>query len=440
VTSRTSRDIPIPPGHWLRGNLPDYARDPLGSFRRWTAEYGDAVRLRFGPVTVLLLTGPAAVEDLAVHRAADFRKAPLIRRLSHPVIGDSLFTAEGTDWQRQRDLLEPAFTRERMEAATGSFSEAAEQVTGRWRADQQIDVLDQSMDLSQQLVARMLFGSAFPRSHVETVGAALAVTAADFQRWANSPLMALPEAVPLPRGRAWRDAVRDLDRVIQDAVARRREAPPSQEDLLGHLLQLQQTTPWLTDRLIRDNMLMLLVQGREDPALLATWALYLVARHPQEATLVAAEADASDDRLPRTDAVLREALRLYPPVYSTGRQAIRDTVVDGTRIRRGTIVLTSQAVTHRDPRWFDEPDTFRPDRWLDGRPRDLPPGSYVPFGIGPRRCLGEHLAWGIARAIVTAVLRRWELHPADPEPVEPAVVLSLRPSRPVVVRLSARTR
>jgi cytochrome P450 len=431
--------LPTPPGHWLLGNQADYARDPLRSFRRWSAEHGDAIRLRFGPVGMLLLTSPAAVEELAVHHAADFQKAPIIRRLSAPVIGDSLFTAEGISWERQRELLEPAFSAERAHAAHDVIAGAANAMAGRWRDGTEIDILDESMRLSQQIVARLLFGTSFPVDDVDAVGRALTETARDFQRWVNSPWSALPSWVPLPRSRSWHEAVRTLDSVVARAIAGRRRQSTRQHDLLGHMLDLQPTAPWLTDRLVGDNVLMLLVQGREDPALLASWALYLLARDPDAATRAANEARAPGaDGGAWTTAVLNETLRLYPPVYATGRQAIRHSTVAGIPVRRGTIVLTSQAVLHRDPRWFDDPDTFRPERWLDGLAERLPAGAFAPFGLGARACLGKHVARSIGAAIVGAVMRKWQIELADDTPVEPMVVLSLRPARPIRLRLSHR--
>ena len=144
-------------------------------------------------------------------------------------------------------------------------------------------------------------------------------------------------------------------------------------------------------------------------------------------------------RLPLTAAVLHEALRLYPPVYSTGRQAIRDCSAAGITIRRGTIVLLSQDVTNHQERWFSDPQSFRPDRWFARPPEALPPGIYNPFNIGPRRCLGEHLAWTIGLVGLAMLIRAFRFLPADPAPPEPMVQLSLRPSREVLLRVEPRT-
>jgi cytochrome P450 len=439
------RSIATPPGHWLLGHQPAYARDPLKAFRRWSADHGEVVRLRFGPIRLLLLTSPAALEDLALHRADDFRKAPVIRRLAAPVIGESLFTVEGEEWRRQRQLLEPSFAAPRMADAVDLMSEASARLAESWRPGQMIDLLSETMRLSQQIVARVLFGSAFSDAEVDRVADALVVTAADFQRRLNSPSMVLPDWVPVPRSGSLRRAVSELDDVVQSTIRMRRAAKSTGDDLLGELLDRQPSTPWMTDRLIRDNVLMLLVQGREDPALLLTWSLYLLARHPEVAerlrvelteTLAGRPPRAADlGRLPLAEGVLREALRLYPPVYSTGRQALRDTTVAGVAVKRGVIVLTSQAVTHRDGRFFEEPDAFRPDRWAGGLAERLPLGAYAPFGLGARRCLGEHLASMIGLVGLSVFGQRWRLARPDPDPIEPAVLLSLRPSRPVLMRV-----
>lgn len=446
---RTVRQIPAPPtGDRLLGHQPAYAADPLGTFRRWSAEHGDAVRLRFGPIRVLLLTSAEAVEDVLVHEAASFRKAPLIRRAARSAIGDSLFTSEGEAWSRQRALLEPWFGADRMAAHLPVIVEEVTATIARWAPGSVVETLRETMRLSQRIGGRVLFGADATDADVERVAAALAVTDADFQDRVDSLLLYLePDWLPTRRAARRRRAVASLDDLIYGLIDARRQRALGGPDLLGELLLRQPELLWLTDRLLRDNAMSLLVESREDPGLLLTWALYLLSRHPEMAGRVAEEADsvlgdreptAADlPRLGLVGDVLRETLRLYPPVYSTGRQAVRDCRVAGIGVPRGTVVVLSQAVSHRDPARFPDPDAFRPDRWQETPGESLPTGAYAPFGIGPRRCLGEHLAWMIGVIGLALLLRDRRFLPEDPAPVEPRILLSLRPSREVLLRVLA---
>ncbi len=445
----TASAIPSPPARGVLGHQPAYAADPLGTFRRWSANYGPAIRLRFGPIRALLLTSPEAVEDVLVRQEAAFRKAPVVRRLARRVIGDSLFTAEGEAWRRQRELLREFFRRGRIEAHAPLIAREVGAMLDRWRAGETIPAFAETMRLSQRIAGQVLFGVEVNDDDVERVGNALAVTAADFQHGIDHPLaLAVPDWLPSPRRSRRRRAVAALDDVVQRMIETRRRDGRDGSDLLGELLRRQSSLPWLTDRLIRDNVLTLLTESREDPALLLTWSLSLLAHDPDVAERVAKEADevlgrgvpVAEDlgRLRVTSTVLHEALRLYPPVYGTGREARRDCVIAGVPVRRGTIVLLGQDAMNRDPQRYPEPDAFRPDRWHERPAEALPVGAYTPFNIGPRRCLGEPLAWAIGLIGVAMLARDIRLEAIDPRPVEPAVMLSLRPSREVWLRIEAR--
>lgn len=192
----------------------------------------------------------------------------------------------------------------------------------------------------------------------------------------------------------------------------------------------------------------MIVDSRENPGLLLTWALYELARHPAVADRAEEEADevlaggevtlGALGRLTLAHDVVRETLRLYPPAYSTGRQAVRDCTIAGIRVRRGTVILVSQWVTHRAATWFERPDEFLPDRWATAGAEGLPPGAYQPFSMGPRRCPGEHLARTVG-VLGLAVMLRSHLDLVEADPTEPTVRLSLRPSREVLLRVRPRT-
>ena len=448
-TDPTTSAIPSPPTHGLLGHQQEYAADPLGSFRRWTAAMGVAVRLRFGPVQVLLLTSPEAVLDVLVRQEAAFRKAPAIRQLASRVIGNALFNAEGAAWREQRALLEEFFSKARVEAHVPIIAREFAASVDRWSGLEVVEALTETMRVSQSIAGWVLFGIEVSDRDIDIVARALVVTAADFQHGIDQPLsLLLPAWLPTSGQRRRRRAVTELDGVVQRMLADRLNRGGGGPDLLGDLLRRRKDMPWLTERLIRDNVLSLLTESREDPGLLLTWALYLLGRHPEDQERVAAEIERElGGRLPQvndlgrlelTARVLREALRLYPPVYGTGRQAVMDCTVAGITVKRGTVVLLSQDVMNHQAHWFPDPDAFRPARWLDRPERTLADGVFTPFNIGPRRCLGERLAWTIGLVGLAVMVGRLRFTPADSRPVEPTVMLSLRPSREV--RLQVRPR
>ena len=439
-----------PPTRGLLGHQPQYAADPLGTFRRWSATYGRAVRLRFGPTRAVLVTSPAAVEDVLVTHADAFRKAPLVRRLSRRVIGESIVSSEGSSWARQRSLLAPAFARPHLEEQAPAIAREVMGMRDRWIARRRIPVLAETMRLSQRIAAGVLFGVEVSDDDVATVAEALEVTGADFQYGVDHPLsLAVPEWLPTRRRRRLRRAVATLDDVVRRMISARRRGGHEGTDVLGHLLRAQPTTPWLTDRLIRDEVVTFLVESREDPALLLTWSLGLLAhdrngladRAAAEVRAVIGGADpagADLGRLPFIVAVLREALRLYPLVYGTGREAIRDCMVDGVEVKRGTLVLLGFDAMNHDPDRYTEPEAFRPDRWIDDPLDGHPVGAFTPFGLGPRRCLGEPMAWTIGIVGLAILARDLAFTVDEPELPAPAIRLSLRPSREVWVTAHER--
>ena len=446
-----SRSVSSPPTHGPLGHQPEYAGDPLGTFRRWSATYGPAVRLRFGPSQALLVTSPAAVEDVLVTHADAFRKAPLVRRLSRRVIGESIVSSEGDAWARQRSLLAPAFARPQMEAHIPVIAREVREIRDRWIGQGRVPVLAETMRLSQRIAARVLFGVEVSDDDVESVAQALEVTSADFQYGVDHPMsLAIPDWLPTPRKRRRQRAVASLDDVVGRMISARRRDPRVGTDVLGHLIRAQPATPWLTDRLIRDEVVTFLVESREDPALLLTWSLGLLAHDPNgladraatEVRAVIGDGDpavADMGRLPFTVAVLNEALRLFPLVYGTGREAIRDCTVEGVKVKRGTLVLLGYDAMNHDAARYPEPEAFRPARWLEDPGDAHPVGAFTPFGLGPRRCLGEPMAWTVAIVGLAILARDLTFRLEEPELPAPAIQLSLRPSREIWVSVEART-
>jgi cytochrome P450 len=412
-----------PKGRLLSGVIGDYGADPTGAMRRWRDDHGDFVPIRFGPFRAHVAFGPSEIEEVLVERAADFRKSFGTRMLI-PLLGRGLLTAEGDEWLRHRRLASPAFHRARVEGYGRTMARYAEDSADAWLEGQAVDLHDEMTALTLRIVARTLF-DADVTARIEEV-ARLGTEIQDFYylRFASLRFL-IPTWLPTPGNRRLGAATRRLDDVVY-RIIRDRRPDEDRGDLLSMLLQARdEQGAGMSERQVRDEVMTLLLAGHETTALALTWAFLLLDRNPEArdrleaelATVLGSEPAAPEDlpALPYTQAIVNETLRLYPPAYVTGREAVRDTTIHGTPIPKGHIVLISMYTTHRDERFFPEPDAFRPERWLDGLEKRLPRGAFIPFGLGSRKCIGSSFAKMEATLVLGTIARRWrfELVPAE---------------------------
>lgn len=436
-----------PPPRFLIGNLSEFNRDQLGSMMRWSRDYGAVVPLRFGPLPAYLVTDPALVEQVLVDEHRSFRKPAAVRRLG-PVVGRGIFSSDGDFWRRQRRLVQPAFHHDRIRTYGSVMVRYAEEMAAGWQDGEVRDIHAEMTGLTLRIVAKALFDAEVV-SDVATVGAALATTSAHLQTRLDSLLFFLPDRVPTPGNRRMWRAIRSIDEVIERVVAERRASGKDRGDLLSMLLAARDETGQpMPERQLRDELMTIMVAGHETTAVTLSWAWYLLSQHPETEAALSVELDrVLAGRAPGTDDyaqliwaehVIYEVLRLYPPAYGIGREAIVDVELGGHRVRKGSVVLTSPWAMHRDPRWFDEPDAFQPERWADGLARRLRRGVYFPFGAGPRQCVGAGFAMIEAVLVLAAVARRWRLRLEPGQSVEPIAAVALRPSGPIRMRLEQR--
>jgi cytochrome P450 len=426
-----------PKARLLSGVMAEYGADPVGAMRRWRDDHGDFVPIRFGPFRAHAAFGPKEIEEVLVDRAVDYRKSFATRMLI-PLLGRGLLTAEGGEWLLHRRLASPAFHRARVEGYGRTMARYAQDSADGWVDSQSVDVHDDMTALTLRIVARTLF-DADVTTRIEQV-ARLGTEIQDFYylRFASLRFL-IPTWLPTPGNRRLAAATRRLDDVVYGIVRDRRQ-DEDRGDLLSMLLQARDENGLgMSERQVRDEVMTLLLAGHETTALTLTWAFLLLDRNPDarlrlEAELAAvlgAESPSPDvvSALPYTQAIVNETLRLYPPAYVTGREAIRQTSVGGTAIPKGHIILISMYTTHRDARFFPEPDEFRPERWLDGLEKRLPRGAFIPFGMGSRMCIGAAFAMMEAVLLLATIARRWrfELVPAE-IPTQPSI--TLRPATP----------
>jgi cytochrome P450 len=421
-----------PKGRLLSGTMGEYGDDPVASMRRWRDDHGDFVPIRFGPLRAHVAFGPAEIEEVLVDHAADFRKSFGTRMLI-PLLGRGLLTAEGDEWLRHRRLASPAFHRARVEGYGRTMAGYAQDCVNAWREGETVDLHDEMTALTLRIVARTLFDTDVT-ARIEEV-ARIGTWIQDFYylRFASLRFL-IPTWLPTPGNRRLGEATRRLDEVVYGMIRERRPAEDRGDLLSMLLLARDEHGAGMSELQVRDEVMTLLLAGHETTALALSWAFLLLdrnhdARSRLEAELAAVigdEAASPEDvpALPYTQAVINETLRLYPPAYVTGREAVRDTTIGGLPISKGHIILISMYTTHRDPRFFPEADAFRPERWLDGLEKRLPRAAFIPFGLGSRKCIGASFAMMEATLLLATIARRWRFELAPGEiPTHPSITL-----------------
>jgi cytochrome P450 len=427
---------PSPPGRWLGGHLDDFRRERLDFFTRCAREYGDVVAIRFGPYRIYVVSHPDEIEKVLIDHSKQFIKHFELRR-SPLVLGKGLLTSEGEFWLRQRRLIQPAFGKKQLAGYAAVMADATDRLLASWQEGQERDLAEEMSRLTMEVAARTLFGGGV-EEEAKAVERALRVLQERFLARSTS-LLRFPWWVPTPGNLRLRRAVRRLDDVLYSFIRRRRAEGAERGDLLSLLLHARDEggRTGMTDRQLRDEAMTLFLAGQETTALALSWAWYLLATHPEAEVRLAAEAaevlggrPPSAEDLPRlryTGWVVNEAMRLYPPAYLIGREALADYEVGGYLAPAGTTLFFCQWVVHRDERWWPEPERFRPERWGEERIKKIPKFAYFPFGGGPRICIGNTFALIEAALVLARIAREWQftLHPGHI--VKPGALFTLRP-------------
>jgi cytochrome P450 len=428
-----------------------FARDPLGFLERLAAAYPGAARLRIPGTTFVYLTDLDAVGEVLLDRERRFSKDWTTRTLD-VILGEGLFTSEGERWRRQRQLVAPPLQRKQIAAYADTMAApAAALVDDISRASSDDDGVFAArpamMQLTLEIVAETLFGTTVGNASAD-VAAALDEALAAFEKLIYTWRRMLPRRWPQPvRTRLARAAGR-LDTIVRGLIDQRRRAGGAGDDLLGRLLAARdEGGAGMDDQQLRDEAVTILLAGHETTAMAMCFALWFLTQHLDVAVLARAEVDAvlggrlptADDtrRLPLVTAIIKETLRLHPPLWVFGRQALEDCQVGRYQLRAGEQVLIAPWVNHRDPRHFPDPTRFAPERWLDGLEERLPRHAYLPFGGGSRVCAGMHFALMEAVIILTVMLQRLEIEalPGYQLQLNPAVTLRPRDNLPLRVRL-----
>lgn len=434
-------DLRIPPGpplsSWLGGHLDRFRTGRLQFFTEAARTYGDVVRLRLGHRRVYLLSHPELIEEVLVTQNHNFIKHFALR-LNPLVLGKGLLTSEGEFWLRQRRLVQPAFNRSRIARYGPAMVAATERVTAAWRPGERRDIMVEMMRLTLEIAAETLFGAEVG-GEAQAVVDALNVLQEQFLNRFNS-LLPTPMWIPTPANLRQRRVVRRLDEILYGFIRSRRQQNVDKGDLLSILLHARDEDDGsrMTDRQVRDEAMTLFLAGHETTALTLSWTWLLLAQHPRAEEILVEEwtqviggrTPTVEDwpRLHFTEQVILESMRLYPPAYIIGREALADCSVGGYHVPRGTTLLMSQWSVQRDPRFYEDPDAFRPERWTEAFHKSLPKFAYFPFGGGPRQCVGNLFAMMEMALVLPTIGQRFRFALEPGKTATPLATFTLRPN------------
>jgi cytochrome P450 len=465
------------------GHLREFQKDPWTVLRRFNAECGPIGRAKFFGNYLTIVNEPDLVGELLVGHAASCRKSPIVRAALFPLVGEGLFTSEGQLWRSQRKLMAPLFHPAKVGEFASMMVEAASRSMASWRDGQVIDVGRETTRIAMAIAGKALF-DVDTFDEADELGAALttalhwsAETAISvslglqfelagvvkrvgarldgpLRERADRAVLALHDPIRLPtaRNRRLARALEIIDRRVDRMIAERRAKNGERHDLLSRLLDArdEEGGAAMSDRQLRDEIVTLFVAGHETTATALAWTLYLLGRAPTESARLQTEVDALPDlpasaselrRLQYTQQVFKEAMRLYPPVPVYEREVLEPITLAGHTYATGSFCTVFPWALHHRPEIYPDPDRFDPDRFSPEREDKMHRYSFVPFGAGPRVCMGNHFALLEGPLVLATMLKLARFEALDTEPIGlHPMSATLRPIRPIRMRVHLRAR
>ena len=460
------------------GHAREFQSRRFSLMTRAAREAPGGTRLKFFGLEALFVSTPAAAHELFVEKARLFEKTPALRTVLYPLAGEGLFTSEDDLWRRQRKLMAPLFQPPVIAQYVGVVADVVARAAGSWQDGAVVDLGREMTRITMAVVGKALFDAdAFDQA--DALGDALTVALDWTNEHIASPWLALqmtvrtviengqgvvpapleryraaltdylraPVMLPGARGPRLRAAIARLDGTIQQLIDDRRAAGLSRDDFLTRLLNAQDEDDGgrMSDRQVRDEAVTLFVAGHETTATALTWAFYLLSRHPEAWSRLVAEARAlgpnpdyrDPSRLSYAVKVFKETMRLYPPVYLLARRAREATAVGGCEVPRHGIVFVSPYALQRHPDVYPDPERFDPERFSPEQEAARPRSAYLPFGAGPRVCIGNHFALMEGPIVLAALARRLAFEIPPGAQVEPGMFTTLRPETPILATVRA---
>lgn len=436
----TTQTPPGPRGLPVVGNTHQWMRDPCAFKERCADRYGRVVNYEIIGMDAYMLTNPEDIERVLVGTGEGFRKHQSSNEQLSEFLGKGLVTSEGELWERQREAIQPAFFMDQISDYVDSMVGRASDATDRWDDGQRIDVQDEMMRTTLEILVESMFGEDVDLAERGIYDAVDAIHGP--LKPENQPITFLaPDWAPIPFLRRFDRAIDHLDEQIYDIVARRRASDAEREDLLAMLLSAEAE---MSDEQIRDEMLTFILAGHETTALTLTYVFDLLTRHPDAADALRSELDDVLDSRPTfedvfeleyTERIVEEAMRLYPPAHEIRRESVTDVTFGEYRVPAGSLIVLPTWVLHRDDRYWDAPEQFRPERWSEDA--DRPEFAYFPFGGGPRRCIGQQFAMLEAQLVLATIASEWTVD-REYDGLELSAAVTLQPKNDVEMTVRRR--
>jgi cytochrome P450 len=447
----------------------EFLHDPIRTLQRISYQYGDISYFKLGRQHVYLINSPDYIEKVLVYDHRNFRKGKRLQ-LAKALLGEGLVTSEGDLHNRQRRIIQPIFHPKQITTYGKIITDYATRLNQKWKDGDTLDMLREMMHLTLSIICKSVLNYDV-ESEAEDVGKALTICR-NYSKRLQSPLGHVLDKIPiLPNVKGARKAREELDELVYGLVKERRQAPEygvtSYDDLLTRLLRAQDTTEskptfdskstsstatpssGMSDTQVRDEVMTIFIAGHETTANALTWTFYLLSQNPDiEKKLLVELLNVIDgnrtptvDDIPKltfTEKVLRESMRLYPPVWLIGRSVDNDYTLGKYTVPAGSTIMMSQYVMHHDPRYYNEPERFDPERWSSEAKSSLPRFSYFPFGGGIRGCIGEPFAWMEGILVLASIARQWKMSLVPGHRVELDPAITLRPKYGVKMKLERR--
>lgn len=443
---------PGPAARGIVGNFPMGSKDPLSVFREWGARYGDIVYYRVLYRHVYFLNHPDLVREVLQTQQQNFIKGQVLRN-TRRIFGNGLLTSEGDAWLKRRRLMQPAFHHDRIEQYGEGMVAHVERMLAGWGDGEARDIHVEMMRVTLEIVTTELLQVEIAAERDQF--AAAVNTLLELSSGGRMLLPSLLRLMPTRDNLRYVRAARRLDAIVYQLIRQKREQnggrdpDADRKGLLSMLLQVRDEDGRpLRDEQVRDEVMTLLLAGHETTAVTLSWTWYLLAQHPEvEVKLWAELRSVLQGRNPRprdlpalpyTERVVKEAIRLYPPIWAMVRNPLNDCEIGGYRVPAGSAVFVSQWVMHRDARYYADPECFNPDRWVDERMKGIPKFAYFPFGGGPRVCIGASFAMMESVLALATVAQRYQFRLAPGFVAEPMPTITLRPKHGIQGVLSRR--
>lgn len=447
--------LPTKPGaNVLLGDLNEFTNNRLAYMQTIAEQYSPIVAVRFGPVQQVVITSPALAQQVLQTNSRNYGKEQFFMKFTRLALtsGDNLFTSDGDYWLKQRRIMQPMFHRKQIAHFGTVITAETAAMFSQWarlaESGQPFDLSEALMQLTIQIIGRTMLSVDIHREQQALHAAYALVSTGIVDRSANP--LTLPLWAPTPANRRFTQALATIHTTLRQIIQRRQQGGEAQHDLLDMLLaaRYEESGGQMSTAQLLDELFGIVSAGHETTSMALMWAFYLLARHPEVEAQIQAEVDrvltgrlptvADLEQLVYTRLVIQETLRLYPPAYITTRQAVNADTLNGYRIPAGTKLIVNIYGLHHHAAYWPEPARFRPERFAPENEGALTKFAYLPFGAGPRKCIGESLALMEAQLILAAIVQRYRLHLVPARPVETEAAFVLRAKHGLWMRLSAR--